>query len=362
RAPVTEVERVVASVFGELLGLERVGLDDDFFALGGNSLVAMQAASRLGTELDAQVPVMWLFTTSATEALAARIVSARLGLENMAEDAAFDMLLPLRPGGSKPPVFCIHPIIGLSWAFAGLSAHIDKERGIYGLQSPALSGAAPLPETVEEWARVYVEQIRTVQPEGPYNLIGWSLGGVIAHAMAAQLQSEGDEVALLAMMDSFAERPADGVLADRAMTAGDLLGGLLPALVADAPEGSAEALSAEVLSEEMLGGFVENLPAPFNALGAERITAAVEAAGASVAVMDAYMPATYKGDLVYFAALADDPSGSVGAGTWQDGIDGRIMTHGIDETHWGMASPAALAAIGAALREVWDAEEVEADE
>ena len=112
----------------------------------------------------------------------------------------------------------------------------------------------------------------------------------------------------------------------------------------------------------MLGGFLENLPAPFNALGAERITAAVEAAGASVAVMDAYMPATYKGDLVYFAALADDPSGSVGAGTWQDGIDGRIMTHGIDETHWGMASPAALATIGAALREVWDAEEVEADE
>ncbi|MFE3293895.1 thioesterase domain-containing protein, partial [Rhodococcus sp. NPDC059234] len=354
--------RVVASVFGELLGVERVGLDDDFFGLGGNSLIAMQAASRLGAELAVSVPVMWLFTTSTTEALAARIVSARLGLESMAEDAAFDVLLPLRPGGSKPPVFCIHPIIGLSWAFAGLSAHIDRERGIYGLQSPVLSGVAPMPETVEAWARMYVEQVRTVQPEGPYNLIGWSLGGVIAHAMAALLQSEGDEVSLLAMMDSFAERPADGVLADRAMTAGDLLGGLLPALVSDAPEASLEALADEVLSEEMLGGLVENLPAPFNALGAERIAAAVDAAGASVAVMDAYLPAKFKGDLVYFAALADDPTGSVGAGTWQDGVDGRIRAHGVDETHWGMASPAALAKIGAVLREVWDSEEVAADE
>ncbi|MFD4184119.1 thioesterase domain-containing protein, partial [Rhodococcus sp. NPDC058514] len=270
-----------------------------------------------------------------------------------------DVINPLRGGGAKPPVFCLHPVLGVSWAFAGLAPHIDRERGIYGLQSPALSGEQ-LPETIEAWARLYVEKIRTVQPEGPYHLIGWSLGGVIAHAMAAQLQEMGEEIAVLAMMDSYAHLPAERLVADRGMTAGDLLGGLLPTLVADGGAGSGlslDALSGQELSEDLLDGILAHLPAPFDGIGAERLSGAIEGVGQASAMTDGYAPPRFKGDVFYFAALEDDPSGAVGAATWQDVVDGRIVTHGIAADHWGMASPASLARIGGVLNEAWNADE-----
>ena len=250
-------------------------------------------------------------------------------------------------------MFCVHPVLGVSWAFAGLGQFVNRERGIYGLQSPALSGAE-VPSTIEAWARLYVEKIRAVQPEGPYHLIGWSLGGVIAHAMAAQLQAMGQEVALVGLMDSYAYQVTDGSLPERAMTAGDLLGGLLPALVSEngAAAGlSLDSLAAEELSDDLVEGIMAHLPAPFNAMGADRISAAIAAVGEAGAMTDGHVPSKFKGDVFYFAALADDPSGNAGADTWQDFVDGRVITHGIEETHWGMASSAALARIGEVLNE-----------
>jgi hypothetical protein len=197
RAPSTPGEQAISRVFAELLGVERVGLDDSFFELGGNSLLATQVAARLGAELGEKVPVVWLFTAPTPAGLAAQLDNRRSG--HIDPEAAFDVLLPLRPSGSAEPLFCVHPLGGIAWSFAGLAAHLDADRPIYGLQSPALSSdSSSLPDSIEDWAHRYVKAIRTVQPQGPYHLLGWSLGGVLAHAMAVQLQSEGEQVALLA--------------------------------------------------------------------------------------------------------------------------------------------------------------------
>ncbi|MFD4469391.1 non-ribosomal peptide synthase/polyketide synthase, partial [Rhodococcus sp. NPDC058505] len=350
RAPATDTQRAVAAVFAEVLGLERVGLDDDFFELGGNSLVATRLTALLGAELGVEVPVLWVFSGPTVESIASRADAVLAGVEDVDADAAFGILLPLREQGTKPPLFCIHPVIGLSWAFGGLSAHVDRERAIYGLQSPAISGAEPLPATIEDWAARYLREIRTVQPEGPYHLIGWSLGGVIAHAMAAQLQADGGEVALLAMMDSYADNDIERPAAARGMTARDLVGGLLPSL-ASGGERVDEDLTADLVHE-----LVADLPAPFGSFGADRIAAALAAAGASIEMIGEYDPRPYKGDLLYFAACGDDPTGEIGASTWRAAVDGRIATHRIEATHWEMASPESLARIGAALEEWWSAD------
>ncbi|MFC7446980.1 amino acid adenylation domain-containing protein [Rhodococcus daqingensis] len=317
REPVSATEIVVADVLCGALGLDRVGCDDSFFELGGNSLIATGVVARLSERLGTEVPVQWMFSDPTPAGLAARIdAGTSVGAD---VDGAFDVLLPIRAGGLEPALFCVHPIGGLSWAFAGLSRHLDSDRGIYGLQSPALGQSGWSPGSIAEWADRYVREIRSVQPEGPYHLLGWSLGGVIAQAMAVQLQAEGDSVALLAMMDSFADQGA-------------------------AP---ARAVREEPTPDELLTGLF-----PDGMRVDERVQA-VESALESLALLAAHRPKSFAGDIVYFTAVQEDRSGTLGAATWRSVVDGAIHNHPVESTHWGMASPEALAVIAQVLDDWW---------
>lgn len=97
----------------------------------------------------------------------------------------------------------MHAVSGLSWNHAVMMASVEPAHPIYGLQARALSDDGPLPESVGEMAADYVRQIRRVQPHGPYHLLGWSFGGLVAHAMATALQRDGESVALLAVLDAY---------------------------------------------------------------------------------------------------------------------------------------------------------------
>ncbi|MFC4374718.1 non-ribosomal peptide synthase/polyketide synthase [Nocardia halotolerans] len=326
RAPVTETEQLVAGAFARVLGLDRIGMDDNFFDLGGNSLTAVQLSSRLSAALDTAVPVAWFFTDPTPA-----VVVARLRGEEDAADA-FAVLLPLRTSGTGAPLFCIHPVGGVSWSFAGLTRHLDSQRPIYGLQSPALTADEPLPATIEDWARRYIAAIREVQPTGPYHLLGWSLGGLLAHAVATGLQAEGEQVAQLAMMDSWL---GDGPEQTPLPTVADLLGGL----AGDSVGFDADGLAAAAAE---LGGPLAELDGP-------RISRIIDAATASMRMVEAYRPRRFDGDLVYFAATVDDPTGSRGAASWAGAVAGTVHRHGIDATHWAMAGEAALARIAAVL-------------
>ncbi|MFD3919673.1 amino acid adenylation domain-containing protein [Streptomyces sp. NPDC058595] len=118
------------------------------------------------------------------------------------------VLLPLREEGSRPPLFCVHPAAGIAWSYAGLSGPLGTDQPLYGLQARGLDGSQVLPGSVAEMAADYVTQLRTVQPAGPYHLLGWSFGGIVAHEMAVQLQRAGEEIGLLAVLDSMPAAPA----------------------------------------------------------------------------------------------------------------------------------------------------------
>ncbi|UGT62305.1 non-ribosomal peptide synthetase [Nocardia asteroides] len=327
RAPRTEVERLVCSAFAAALELERVGLDDNFFERGGTSLRAVSLAGRLGQLLDQPVPVAWLFSAPTPAGMAERAGAGEPHL-----DAAFDLLLPLRPAGSAEPLFCFAPAGGVAWSFAGLAAHLDRERPLYGLQSPALTGAA-LPESLAAWARLCVREIRAVQPGGPYHLLGWSLGGVLAHAVAVELRRADAAVALLGMLDSSLEVPADR---SGALALADLFGGLLD-------PGEAAADSADLAAR------LEGLPEPFPSLGAARLRHIVDAGLRSLDLIAAYRPDPFDGDLVYFTAAAHDPAESRGADSWSAAVTGTVHNHPLPVDHWHMTAAEVLPVIAETL-------------
>nr|WP_256032001.1 thioesterase domain-containing protein [Xanthomonas translucens] len=126
-------------------------------------------------------------------------------------------LLRLRAGDhGNRPLFCIHPVVGLGWSYLGLLGQLDPGCPVYALQSPALRSGAALPDSIETIAADYVQRIRRVQPQGPYRLLGWSLGGLIVHAMAAELRAGGQEVELLAMLDAYPFAARIATLGDEA--------------------------------------------------------------------------------------------------------------------------------------------------
>uniref|UniRef100_UPI000A4277B1 non-ribosomal peptide synthetase n=1 Tax=Nocardia amamiensis TaxID=404578 RepID=UPI000A4277B1 len=352
RAPATPVEEIVAAAFAEVLGLDRFGMDDNFFEHGGNSLIAAKLTARLSAGLGTKVPVMRVFTAPTPAGVVADL--ARRASGQVETEAAFDMLLPLRPGGSAAPLFCVHPVSGISWSYAGLAAYLDPDRPLYGLQTPVLATAdAAMPDSIEGWAARYLEQIRSVQPEGPYHLLGWSFGGVIAHEMAVQLQREGETVALLAVMDSYMADPPGTPVSDAGQVpVAELIGGLLGEAAGDLGN------VAEVDWTALPQMFTE-LPEPFASFGADRVTRILDAAVHSVALRTAYQPPVYQGDVVYFTAALDDPTGCVGASIWSEIVDGTVYNHAVSTTHWRMTVASGLAQIADVLTKAWREGEAE---
>ncbi|MET8875709.1 non-ribosomal peptide synthase/polyketide synthase [Nocardia sp. NPDC004604] len=340
RAPETELEQLVCTAFAEVLAAERIDMDDNFFERGGNSLLATRLSTQLSSALAEQIPVVWLFAAPTPADLITQLELHRSGRGRVDAQAAFDVLLPLRPGGSREPLFCIHPVGGVAWSFAGLAAHIDPERAIYGIQSPVLNSTAALPDSIENWAGHYVREIRAVQPEGPYHLLGWSLGGVLAHAVANQLQDQGQQVAILAMMDSSLHVTVDETAT---VPVADLLGGLLGE---QADETDTE------LDRTQLARRIADLPEPFASFGFDRLGRVLDAGTHSLELITRYRPRPYKGNLVYFTAALDDPTGATGAASWSDAIDGTVHNHAVQASHWRMTSESALARIGHVLTNV----------
>ncbi|MFE7746840.1 amino acid adenylation domain-containing protein, partial [Nocardia sp. NPDC057455] len=352
RAPGTPLERTVLEVFDEVFAPgagQRVGMDDDFFDLGGTSLVATRAVSRLRALTGAEVRVQWFFTDPTPAALAARILAALADDHDYDQDsnAALGVLLPIRTMvphdvAAAQPLFCLHPMYGLSWCYAGLARYVPAGTPIFGLQSPALTEETYLPESLSEMAQRYVAEIRAVQPHGPYRLLGWSLGGVLAHAVATRLQAAGEEIGLLTMLDSHPDIDVTDfraaireALAELGIGADALLPG-----------------NGDIhdLSEEALAALHATIPPDMAVLTPDRVRRIYRSAVRSAELIAEHRPEIFRGRLDYFSALGHDTA----ADGWQTYVDGRVDDHPVGVPHDQMTSPEALAQIGPRLSELLD--------
>jgi amino acid adenylation domain-containing protein len=192
-APRNAVEQRMAEIWSEVLGRERIGVHDNFFDLGGHSLLAVRLIARIRHEFGRGLPISALFQGATVEHLAALL---------MEQDAPRrSALVELQAGKGRPPFFCVHPAGGNVFCYVELARRLGEEQPFYGLQRPDLQVELG---SIEAMAAHYLEAVRSVQPEGPYRLGGWSLGGVVAFEMARQLQEGGETVDSLVLIDSFA--------------------------------------------------------------------------------------------------------------------------------------------------------------
>ncbi|HRI49124.1 MAG TPA: amino acid adenylation domain-containing protein [Pseudomonadota bacterium] len=200
-APRTPLEQTLVELFAQLLHHDRIGIHDSFFALGGHSLLAVRLSAQLARRTGRALPLSTLFQHPTVAGLAAV-------LEDRAAALPHQTVLALQPGGSRPPLFCVHPVGGNVLCYGELARALGTGQPVYGVQAtPVAAGDEEPPETLEAVASRYVTALRQVQPAGPYQLLGWSLGGVLAFEMARQLHEAGQRVALLALLDSAAPAP-----------------------------------------------------------------------------------------------------------------------------------------------------------
>jgi thioesterase domain-containing protein/acyl carrier protein len=196
--PYGEMELALATIWRELLNIDKIGRHDNFFLLGGHSLMAVRMISQIKSLMGFKINLGTLFEAPTIAELVPRLLTAG----NIQEDA-FDVLLPIKPHGTRPPLFCIHHGFGLSWSYIGLARHLHADQPLYGLQARGFFNSSSQPAaTVDDMALDYIDQIQRIQPHGPYHLLGYSFGCMVAHTMAAHLEQQGEGVALLAAMDS----------------------------------------------------------------------------------------------------------------------------------------------------------------
>jgi amino acid adenylation domain-containing protein len=195
-APRNEVEQQLAQIWAEILDVQPVGVKDNFFELGGNSLLAIYLIAEIEQKFGKDLPLSALLTNPVIEDLA-KI------LENSADFSAKSSLIPIQPKGNKPPFFCIHPAGGHVFCYFNLARYLGTEQPFYGLQAQGFNEEEEPLTRVEDMASLYVKAIESFQPTGPYQIGGWSFGGVVAYEVAQQLNQRGHEVSLLAILDSY---------------------------------------------------------------------------------------------------------------------------------------------------------------
>lgn len=193
--PRDDVEAGLCKIWAEVLNVPSVSIKDDFFELGGHSLLAGLLFAKINKLYGKKLPLAALFQAPTVEKLA-------LVLRLEEPDQLWSSVVPLQTGGSRPPIFIISGLGGNVVRFRDLALHLGPDQPVYALQPPGLDGKRPFLTSVEEMASHYIQEIRPIQPEGPYCLAGYSFGGLVTFEMARQLSTQGAEVGLLALLDA----------------------------------------------------------------------------------------------------------------------------------------------------------------
>lgn len=292
--PRDAIEVELCNIWQEVLSIPEVGIDQNFFALGGHSLSAIQLVSRIKKRLQHEIPVSALFQFS-TVAEVASLVRKKTGTQ------AARALVRIQPAGDKPPFFWVHAIGGNVLSYWSLASSLGTEQPFYGLQSLGLDGSVPPLNRISEMAATYIDEIRTVQPAGPYCLGGWSLGGLIAYEMAQQLHRHDEQVELLALIDT--ELPSTGEASEKnsAMPANGLIRALLPNLNIEV---DGESLAGLTEDQQLLvvldaGKKTRRLPPDFSLEHGQNLLRVFRA---NLTARNSYAADPYPGKITFFRA------------------------------------------------------------
>jgi thioesterase domain-containing protein/SAM-dependent methyltransferase/acyl carrier protein len=311
RGPRNSHEERLCSLFSELLGLERVGIDDDFYALGGHSLLATRLSARINKEFGVDMPLRTIMEYPTVAELGGLVL---VGGAPGDHANSYDVVLPLNsdPGTGKEPVWFFHGGGGLGWAYFTFAPYVS-DRPAYALQSRGSNGEEPLAGSVAEMIEDYLTQILAVQPEGPFNLVGWSYGGPVAHAVAEALDRRGHEVALLAVLDAqpVNSDPGNGFRQVAGRTAAMYREDL-------------EEVFGAYMNTDNMDGFLDDM----SKVGANNIR-----------MMATFESPVYCGDLLYFNATVGKPEGASYGPEWRPYVLGSIEEHEVEASHHDLQMP-----------------------
>ena len=219
----TELERQLLKIWQDIIGLDHIDVNDNFFEIGGHSILSVRIFSEIYNLTGVNLHLSEIFKTPTVRELSKTIEAAGgrikikkngMGIFKKLSPAPVETerdvkqgwlhLVPIKPRGSKPPIFCMHAIGGNVLNYYLLAAGLDDDQPVYGLQARGLDGLSEPYSSIEEMAMRYIEEMKQVQPEGPYYVAGGSMGGFIALEVAQQLKQQGQGIALLAMFDTYA--------------------------------------------------------------------------------------------------------------------------------------------------------------
>ncbi|MBV8993101.1 MAG: alpha/beta fold hydrolase [Pseudonocardiales bacterium] len=312
-----------------------MGVEDDFFALGGHSLLATRLIARIRATLDAELGLRVLFENPTPAGVATQLGVGDLG-------GAFEVMLPLRSRGARPPLFCIHPGAGLSWSYYGLIKHLGTEYPVYGVQARGLARPEPLPTSIKQMAADYIDHICRIQPTGPYYFLGWSFGAMVAYAMATELQQRGEQVRFLAILDAYPDwrthedspipNEEEFLIALVDMIEYDITS------LGDGPVTPADAI--DILRDQ--GHAMANIDE-------YHLSAMAEILANNVRLSLDFTPSVFHGDLLVFTAMVERPEDMPSPDAWTPYVDGTIEAYQINGRHDRLMQPGPLAQIGPIL-------------
>ncbi|HYO17028.1 MAG TPA: acyltransferase domain-containing protein, partial [Thermoanaerobaculia bacterium] len=304
RMPLNPVQETIAGVWRDLLGVGEIGVHDDFFDLGGSSLMAVQLGARLRRSLGVELPADFLFQAPTLAALAELTASLRPDEGRPVEQPRSSCLVRLQAGDGRRPLFMVHQVGGNVYTFRALGRALGADQPLYGLRSRGLEEGEEPFTRIEDMAEHYLELVRAAQPTGPFRIGGASMGGMVAFEMAHRLHAAGETVELLALMDT----PCGEQMPRRPPTG--------PEIVIGALAGRVELTLEELLPlepEEQIAYAFEKarragaLSESFGETQARRLVRILQA---NVAALLAYEPRPWPGRMTFFRAeerRPDDP-------------------------------------------------------